>query len=134
MKSHLLFLSISLAVLNAAPASAATRSLDFAVENTGTTTLTCGAAIAHWFSADLGDIAPGANLSFSLGVDVDSGTVFQLNTVGDKMAVQRVWCGRKGDDWKTRSEIPLERRAGVAPAPLRLQCATEGEKTHCKAP
>ncbi|QRM53269.1 hypothetical protein [Sinorhizobium sp. BG8] len=134
MRLHLLFISASLAMACSATASAATQSLDFAVENTGETTLACSAAIAHWFSADLGEIAPGANLSFSLGIDVDSGTVFQMNAVGNKMAVQRVWCGHKGDDWRTREEIPLERRAGVVPEAVHLRCAAEGDKTRCSAP
>lgn len=133
MRLHLAFVSLVLAGANAASASATAQSIDFAVENTGKTTLACSAAIAHWYSADLGDVAPGENLSFSFGVDVATGTVFQMNTVGNKMAVQRVWCGRKGDDWQTRAEIPLERRAGVAPAPIHLRCTGDGERTGCTA-
>lgn len=133
MRSHLAFVSIIVAGASAASASATPQALEFAVENTGKTTLACNAAIAHWYSANLGDVAPGANLSFSFGIDVDTGTVFQMNTVGNKMAVQRVWCGRKGDDWQTRAEIPLERRAGVAPEPIRLRCTGDGEKTGCVA-
>ncbi|MCM2395928.1 hypothetical protein NBH19_07505 [Rhizobium sp. S95] len=132
MKVYLLLPALLLSFASA-PAFSAAQMLDVAVENTGKTALTCSAAIAHWFSADLGEAAPGAKISFSFGVDVASGNVFQQNSVGDKMAVQRVWCGRKGDDWRTREEIPLERRAGVVPKPVRLQCAADGEKAHCSA-
>ncbi|GLR22636.1 MULTISPECIES: hypothetical protein [Alphaproteobacteria] len=133
MKVRLLLVPALLSSLASTPALSAAQALDFAIENTGKAALTCSAAFAHWFSADLGEAAPGASISFSLGVDVDSGTVFQKNTVGDKMAVQRVWCGLKGDDWRTRDEIPLEHRAGVVPEPVRLRCATAGEKTRCVA-
>lgn len=131
MKVHLLVIPAFVSIIATTPALSAVQTLDFAVENTGKTALKCSAAIAHWFSADLGEAAPGASISFSLGVDVDSGTVFQKNSVGDRMAVQRVWCGIKGDDWRTRNEFPLERRAGVAPEPVRLRCAAESTKTVC---
>lgn len=131
MRLHLAFVSLVLAGASAASGPATAQSIDVAVENAGKTTLACSAAIAHWYSANLGEVAPGAHLSFSFGVDVATGTVFQMNTVGNKMAVQRVWCGRKGDDWRTRAEIPLERRAGVAPAPIHLRCTGDGEKTGC---
>ncbi|MGX5668278.1 hypothetical protein ACWKW9_20155 [Rhizobium daejeonense] len=130
MKDYLLIPALLL-TFTSAPAFSAAQMLDVAVENTGKTALSCRAAIAHWFSADLGEAAPGAKISFSFGVDVASGNVFQQNSVGDKMAVQRVWCGRKGDDWRTREEIPLERRAGVAPNPVRLRCDADGERAHC---
>lgn len=118
----------------AAPAFAEAENLSVTVTNTGSETLICRAAIAHWFSADMGRVAPGDTLSFAFGVDVASGTVFQLNDVGDQMAVQRTWCGIDGRDWPTRAEIPMERRAGVVPAPVTLNCAGAGEKTECVAP
>ncbi len=118
----------------AAPAWAGAQTLDITVTNTGSETLICRAAIAHWFSADLGEAAPGESLSFSFGVATETGAVFQLNEVGDQMAVQRIWCGKKGADWPTRAEIPMERRAGAAPAPVVLNCAVTGDRTLCAAP
>jgi hypothetical protein len=119
----------------AAPAMAGAQTLDIAVTNTGSETLVCRAAIAHWFSADLGEAAPGATLAFAFGVDVATGGVFQLNDRGDHMAVQRIWCGRKGADWPSRAEIPMDRRAGKVPAPIALNCAADpGGTTACAAP
>lgn len=133
MKTHLTFLAVAILGLNTAHAAAVGQSLDITVENSGKSALVCSASIAHWFSADLGEIGPGASRSFSFGVDVKSGNVFQLNTVGNKMAVQRIWCGQKGNDWVTRAEIPMERRAGVNPEPIRLRCAADKTTTRCKA-
>ena len=118
----------------AAPVLAGAQTLDITVTNTGSETLLCRAAIAHWFSAELGEAAAGDSLSFSFGVVTETGAVFQLNEKGDQMAVQRIWCGRKGADWPTRAEIPMERRAGVVPAPVVLNCAVTGDKTECTAP
>jgi len=133
MQIHITFLATAFLGLNAASASVNNQSLDITIENSGKTALVCSASIAHWFSADLGEVTPGASRSFSFGVDVKSGKVFQLNSVGDEMAVQRVWCGHKGNDWATRAEIPMERRAGVSPEPVRLRCAADAETTRCAA-
>jgi hypothetical protein len=134
MRSHLTFIFMAFVVSGTASASVNTQSLNITIENTGDTVLVCSAAIAHWFSADLGEISPGASRSFSFGVDVASGKVFQLNEAGDEMAVQRVWCGLKGRDWITRAEIPMDRRAGILPAPVHLRCAGARDTTRCAAP
>lgn len=123
----------SLAGAMTAPAFAAQHSVEIAITNTGDAGLACGAAIAHWFSEDLGHAAPGETLEFRFGYDLTSGTVFRLNDVGDEMAVQRVWCGLAGNAWPTRAEIPLERRAGEAPAPVALDCAAAEGTTRCTA-
>lgn len=118
----------------AAPACADGQKLDITVTNTGTEPLICRASIAHWFSEDLGAAGAGESLSFSFGVDMATGAVFRRNDVGDEMAVQRIWCGLKGRDWPSRAEIVLARRAGEAPAPVRLNCAGAGDSTRCAAP
>lgn len=123
----------SIAGVFSAPASAAQHNVEIAITNTGDAALECGAAIAHWFSEDLGHAAPGETLEIRFGYDLASGTVFRLNEVGDEMAVQRVWCGAEGNAWPTRAEIALERRAGAAPAPVALECATSAGGTLCAA-
>lgn len=135
MQFSRMLLVAALAGPGAAPALAAGPQLvEITVTNTGGTALACGAAIAHWFSEDLGRIAPGGTLGFSFGYDLETGTPFRLNEVGDRMAVQRVWCGIEGEDWVTRAEIGIDRRAGVLPAPAVLNCAAEGRETRCAAP
>jgi hypothetical protein len=60
--------------------------------------------------------------------------VFLRNTVGDDMPVQRLWCGLKGRSWATRAEILLDRRIGVTPFPISLDCAGKGNRTTCARP
>lgn len=130
---HILLLA-ALAGPVATPALAGAQTLDITIANTGSETLRCRAATAHWFSVDMGDVSPGESLSYSFGVDVQTGGVFQLNDRGDHMAVQRIWCGEKGNDWPSRAEIRMERRAGVEPQAVRLNCASDKGKTACVAP
>jgi hypothetical protein len=124
----------ALAGLVAVPASAATQSFDVTINNTGDAVLACDASIAHWYSNALGDIPPGKTLRFTLRADAAKGTVFLRNTVGDDMPVQRLWCGLKGRSWATRAEILLDRRIGVTPSPISLDCAGKGNGTACARP
>ncbi len=110
------------------------QSFDVTIKNTGESTLACDASIAHWFSNALGEISPGQTLRFTLHADAENGTVFLRNNVGDNMPVQRLWCGLKGRSWATRSEIPLERRAGEIPAAIFLDCAAQDSGTRCARP
>ncbi|WP_421851012.1 hypothetical protein [Oricola sp.] len=118
----------------AAPAQAdSPQSLEITVKNSGRDALDCNASIAHWFSEDIGRIAPGESLSFSFGYALESGTIFRLNDVGDEMAVERIWCGKAGEDWATRAEIAIDRRAGKLPGPVSLSCVVSGDETLCEA-
>ena len=130
---HILLVA-ALGGLIAVPAFSDTQTVEITVKNTGATALSCQAAMAHWYSVSLGDVAPGNSLSFALGADIDSGTAFLRNTNGDEMPVQRLWCGLKGKDWATRFEIPLERRAGVALQDMTLTCTDQDGQTECSAP
>lgn len=120
--------------LMAMSAIAATHSFEVTIHNKGETVLACDATIAHWFSDGLGVVAPGESLRFTLQADIDTGTIFLRNAVGDDMPVQRVWCGLKGKSWATRAEIALERRAGELPKPIALDCAGAAGGTSCAAP
>lgn len=103
----------------------------FEIRNTGVSPLTCGAALAHWFSEEIGGVAPGQSLSFAFGYDLPSGTLFRLNDRGDEMAVERVWCGEEGRVQESRAQISLPRSAGIAPEPVRLNCAAVAGRVSC---
>ena len=125
------FAVATLVGLSATPASSAAQPFEVSIRNTGTAVLACDASLAHWFSDTLGEIEPGETLRFILYAEVASGTVFIRNSTGQDMPVQRLWCGSKGRSWATRFEIPLNRRAGMVPAAISLECAGVGEKTTC---
>lgn len=67
--------------------------------------ISCSAALAHWYSAELGSAAPGAMISVSFWRDPRTGALYLLNDIGDRMAVQMAWCGFAGRSWETRSVL-----------------------------
>ncbi len=104
----------------------------FAAANRGPGEMVCSAALAHWYSLDLGLAAPGGRVEASLWYDPKDGTMALLNGSKDRMPVQALWCGIAGRTWATRSVIGLERRAGGAPAPIRLTCGVEADRIACR--
>lgn len=103
------------------------------VTNTGEAALACELTFAHWYSAPLATVAPGAQLVATLWSDPKDGAVVALNAADDQVAVERVWCGQAGKSWETRFEMPLARRAGAVEAPLLYRCAAGAQKLACRA-
>lgn len=103
----------------------------FSVTNSGAEALVCGATLAHWYSQPVGTVAPGATISSTLWLQLETGTVFLLNQIEDRMPVERLWCGREGASWKTRSEVVLERRKGESLKAVRLTCKITEGNTKC---
>lgn len=117
----------ALAALAAGPALASAGDGDGLVEvpltvaNEGAGAIGCRAAIAHWFSADLGTAAAGEAVEAVLWTEPATGAVFLINAAGDRMPVESLWCGVAGATWRTRSLIPLPRRAAAGER-LSLTC------------
>lgn len=105
--------------------------LTVSVRNTGDTPLACAAAVAHWFSVELGEAAGGATVTIPLWRDPSNGAVFTLNPSEDRLPVERLWCGFAGRTWATRAEIALPRRAGPADD-IAIDCAAVGERLACR--
>jgi hypothetical protein len=102
------------------------------VANSGADAISCGATLAHWYSQPIGTVAPGAVMTGKLWLQRESGVVFILNELEDRMPVERLWCGKDGESWSTRSEIPLERRKGESVGAIRLTCAAGPQKLECR--
>ncbi|HEY0214325.1 MAG TPA: hypothetical protein VGC40_12155 [Paenirhodobacter sp.] len=108
--------------------------LDYVVENTGADALSCDVKLAHWYSDHLATVAPGAQGGFTLWADPGIGAVYLLNAAGDRMPVERLWCGLDGKSWETRHEVDPTGQAKLA-----LRCAatqitaTQAAATTCTA-
>lgn len=98
----------------------------FQVANRTDRSISCSAAIAHWYSAEIGVAEPGGRVEAGLWSKSATGEVFLLNDKQERMPVQRLWCGYAGADVSTRSEIGLVRRAGSAEPALDLICLSTG--------
>ena len=106
--------------------------LPFEALNAGPGTIACGVALAHWYSVDLGEAAPGAAVRAALWIDPRTGGTVLLNAGQDQMPVQALWCGIAGRAWTTRSLLPLRPETSAKPPSLRLTCAPEGERLVCR--
>jgi hypothetical protein len=102
--------------------------IPLAVTNDGKEAISCGATLAHWYSQPIGTVAPGAVMNSRVWLQRETGAVFLLNDLEDRMPVERLWCGKDGQSWATRSEIKLERRRGEMMGPIAVTCAAiEGQ-------
>jgi hypothetical protein len=106
--------------------------IPFSATNEGPGRIACSAAIAHWYSLDLGEAGPGETVRATLWSDPATGEVSLLNELRDRMPVQALWCGLAGRSWETRSAVSLARRAGNAPEPIELTCAPRGDRLVCQ--
>ena len=110
--------------------SAGLAPLAVTVANDTEADIACAAAVAHWFSVDLGAAPAGGTVRMALWRDAATGAVFTLNAVGDRLPIERLWCGVAGRAWATRSEIALPKHAGAA-ADVSIAC-TGGERLDCR--
>ncbi|MEM8855755.1 MAG: hypothetical protein AAGD34_18780, partial [Pseudomonadota bacterium] len=93
--------------------------------------LECQAAIAHWFSAELGHLEDGAAITVPLE-RMDDGAATLRGPTGEAMAVEALWCGLPGKAWQTRAPIALNRSA-EARWPSSIVCRT-GARLTCSTP
>lgn len=103
------------------------------IANTGKEAMACKVSLAHWYSAEIGHAAPGKKVTGDLWSDPTNGTVYYLNVAGDRMPVERLWCGPEGESWQSRFEISLERKAGELVEPIHLKCSEKKSSFSCKA-
>ncbi len=108
--------------------------LEFRIRNTGDQPLACEARLAHWYSDRLAEVAPGAEDRFELWADSGSGTVYRISVNGDRMPVERFWCGLAGASWNTRYEMVLPRHPAGGTEILALQCQAAGAQSVTCAP
>ncbi len=103
----------------------------FSAENRGKDALVCSAALAHWYSLDLGRAGPGGRIEGTLWYDGADGNLFLLNGAQDRMPIQALWCGSAGQAWTTGTRVTLERKARSVPLPIHLICRPEADKLAC---
>ena len=100
-----------------------TTALTLRIRNAGTADLTCAASLAHWYSAGLGQVAPGGTLEVALRRAPETGVLTLLNAHGDRMPLEAVRCGERGAPRTLQGRVGLRREAGPVPAVLDRSCA-----------
>ena len=99
----------------------------FVARNSAQREISCAVSLAHWYSAELGRAAPGAEVAVSFWRDPANGTLYLLNETGDRMAVQMTWCGFAGASWESRSVVTLAQGK-----PADLTCVSGTDRLVCR--
>ncbi|MBO6598777.1 MAG: hypothetical protein JJ924_01050 [Roseitalea sp.] len=104
--------------------------VEVSVANETGAPIDCQASLAHWYSDELGRIAPGGELTLTLWHDRQTGALNLLNTIGDRMPVEAVWCA--SGTARTRLKLPMA--AGGSQAAFHFAChARDDQGLRCDA-
>ncbi|TNB48866.1 hypothetical protein FF124_07025 [Martelella lutilitoris] len=107
--------------------------VEISIANETDTSLDCRAALAHWYSDELGRIAPGDRLTVTLWHDGETGVLNLMNATDDRMPVEAIWCA--SDAARARLDLPMTAgpmktgpmTAGKAAASLHFSCKSGDE-------
>lgn len=99
------------------------------VRNSTNGEIQCQAALAHWYSVDLGTAVVGGAVEVTLWHDPATGRLNILNPTKDRMPVEAIWCGKVPKLFDTRGRVALPFVIGTTPAVLDRVCA-EGAADH----
>ncbi|MEM9221583.1 MAG: hypothetical protein AAGB11_04165 [Pseudomonadota bacterium] len=106
-----------------------TAPLDIVIKNLTDGPLSCSAALAHWFSEDLGTIPTGHTLTFRLWHEAGTGVLNRLNDANERMPVETIFCTVGGETVR----LPLTIRSGALPTQQRLTCRNAVDQVTCTA-
>lgn len=108
--------------------------LAISITNETGATLDCQAALAHWYSDKLGQVAPGEALELTLWHDPETGVLNLMNATDDRMPVEALWCATGSDDAAAaRTRIDLPMAEGAIRASLDIACRTDAGGLSCEA-
>jgi len=104
---------------------AAAQPLTLRIRNETPAPLRCVLLLSHWYSEDLGPVAPGGSVDLALESGLPDGTVVRRNDVARAMPVEGLYC-LTGDAAAGRTPLPLDvlrKATGV----LSFACAGAGQ-------
>ena len=96
--------------------------VDMQLRNGADGEMVCTVSFAHWYSTDLGPVAPGAVIAATLWHDGETGTLSMLNATRDRMPVEAITCGLKDHLGATRKTVALPIRSGATPEAVARRC------------
>ena len=103
----------------------------FEVQNDGKAPITCAAAIAHWYSVELGRANLGQAVRHTLWFDPSRGVVFLIDKADVRLPVETLWCGVEGRSWETRHVAKLPNHAGEIAQAITMTCADRDNRLVC---
>ncbi|MBL8584487.1 MAG: hypothetical protein JNL61_19970 [Rhizobiaceae bacterium] len=105
-------------------------SMPLVVANTGMAPISCSAALAHWYSTVLAEIAPGTEATVPLWLDPKSGTITILNDKEENMPVEALYCGIAGRAYETRTVLVPD-TPGSWTGTRKVACAADADRLRC---
>jgi len=103
----------------------------FEAQNGGEAPITCAAAIAHWYSLELGRASLGQAVHHTLWFDPSRGVVFLIDKDEVRLPVETLWCGFEGRSWETRHVASLPSHAGEIAQAISLTCVDKDNRLVC---
>ncbi|AJY44997.1 hypothetical protein [Martelella endophytica] len=94
--------------------------VEVSVTNETGDSLDCRAALAHWYSDELGRMDPGGRLTVTLWHDGETGVLNLMNATDDRMPVEAIWCA--SEDSRARLDLPM--KTGEEASKLHFSCQT----------
>ena len=86
---------------------AAAQPLALRIRNDTPAPLRCVLLLSHWYSEELGPVAPGGSVDLALESGLPDGTVIRRNDVARAMPVEGLYC-LTGDADAKRAPLPLD--------------------------
>ena len=99
--------SAGLGLLACLAAAAAAEPLALRIRNDTPAPLRCVLLLSHWYSEELGPVAPGGSVELALESDLPDGTVVRRNDRARAMPVEGLYC-LTGDADAHRAPLPLD--------------------------
>lgn len=96
--------------------------IEISIDNATGAPIDCEAALAHWYSDELGRVAAGGQLTLTLWHDSETGVLNLMNATDDRMPVEALWCAN--NTARTRLDLPI--KTGKVDARLHFTCREEG--------
>ncbi len=92
------------------------------IQNDTGADLVCRAALAHWYSVDLGVAVVGEVVQLTLWHDPATGRLDLLNETRHRMPVEAIWCGLSPNVHDTRGRVNLPFVTNTLLARLERRC------------
>lgn len=103
----------------------------FEARNDGEAPIACAAAIAHWYSVELGRASLGQAVRHTLWFDPSRGVVFLIDKAEVRLPVETLWCGLEGRSWETRHVASLPSHTGEIAQAITLTCTDKDNRLIC---
>jgi hypothetical protein len=98
----------ALGLLACLGAAAAAEPLALRIRNDTPAPLRCVLLLAHWYSEEVGPVAPGGSAGLALESGLPDGTVVRRNNLARAMAVEGLYCLTGDVDATRRASVPLD--------------------------